>query len=94
MTLNTIVHASPDQVSCDLGGEAAILNLRTGRYYSLDPVGAEVWKLVGQPRTVADVRDAILDSFEVEPERCELDLFQLFDKLAAEGLIETRDGHS
>jgi hypothetical protein len=94
MTLDTIIHASPHQVSCDLGGEAAILNLHTGFYYSLDPVGAAVWKLIEQPRAVADIRDAMLGRFEVEPERCELDLFQLFEKLAAEGLIETRDGHS
>jgi len=94
MNLDTIVHASPDQVSCDLGGEAAILNLHSGVYYSLDPVGAVVWKLIEHPRTVAGIRDAMLGRFEVEPERCELDLFQLFERLAAEGLIETRDGHS
>ena len=93
MTLDTIVHASPDQVSCDLEGEAAILNLQTGVYYSLDPVGAAVWKLIEQPSTVACVRDAMLARFEVDTERCELDLFQLFEKLAAEGLIEIRDGH-
>ncbi len=94
MTLDTIIHASPDQVSCDLGGEAAVLNLHTGVYYSLDPVGAVVWKLIEQPRAVAEIRDAMLGRFEVAPERCELDLFQLFEKLAAGGLIETRDGHS
>jgi hypothetical protein len=57
-------------------------------------VGAVVWKLIEQPRAVADIRDAMLGRFEVEPERCELDLFQLFEKLAAGGLIETRDSHS
>ena len=94
MTLGTIIRASPGLVSCDLDGEAAILSLHTGVYYSLDPVGAVVWKLIGQPRSVAEVRDAMLGRFEVEPERCETDLFRLFEKLAAEGLVETRDGHS
>lgn len=94
MTLDTVIHASPDQVSCSLGSEAAILNLHTGIYYSLDPVGAAVWKLIEQPQTVADIRDAMLNRFEVELERCELDLFQLFEELAAKGLIEIRDGHS
>jgi hypothetical protein len=66
MTLNTIIHASSDQVSCDLGGETAILDLRTGVYYSLDPVGAVVWKLIEQPRTLADVRDAMLAAIGIE----------------------------
>ena len=30
-----------DQVSCDLGGEAALLHMNKGIYYGLDPVGAE-----------------------------------------------------
>ena len=40
MTLDTIIHASSDQVSCDLAGEAAILNLKTGTYYALNPRSA------------------------------------------------------
>ena len=88
MTLDTIIHASPDQVSCDLEGEAAILNLKTGVYYGLDPVGAVVWKLLEQPSTVASVRDAMLARFEVDTERCQSDLFTLLEKLSAEGLIQ------
>ena len=87
MTLDTIIQAGPDQVSCDLEGEAAILNLQTGVYYSLDPVGAAVWNLIEQPRPVSEVLQAMLARYEVTPERCQSDLFQLFEKLAAEGLI-------
>jgi hypothetical protein len=42
VTLDSIVVASPDQVSADLGGDAAILQLKDGVYYSLDPVGARM----------------------------------------------------
>jgi Coenzyme PQQ synthesis protein D (PqqD) len=94
MTLNTIIHASSDQVSCDLGGEAAILNLNTGAYYGLDPVGARVWSLLATPQTVADVRDAMLAEYEVDAGRCESDLLALLDRLADEGLIEIRDAAS
>ena len=92
MTLDTIIQASPDQVSCDLEGEAAILNLLTGVYYSLDHVGAAIWNLIEQPRTVSAVRDAMVARFEVTAERCEADLFVLFEKLQAEGLIHATQG--
>ena len=88
MTLDTIIRASADQVSCDLGGEAAILNLRTGVYYGLDPVGARIWNLIQTPRTLVEVRDTILAEYDVEPARCERDLRDLLEKLAAERLIE------
>jgi hypothetical protein len=86
--LSTVVRASADQVSCDLAGEAAILNLKTGVYYGLDPVGAFVWGLLRERRPVSAVRDAMLAEYEVEAERCERDLLALLERLGAEGLIE------
>lgn len=86
----TIV-VSKDQVSCDLAGEAAILNLKNSVYYGLDPVGARIWNLIQTPTTVAAVRDAIVQEYEVEAERCERDLLDLLQKLASEGLIDVKD---
>src|ERR1700730_14483347 len=50
------VEAVPDQVSCDLAGEAVILNLKNGIYFGLDPVGARIWSLIQKPTTFADLR--------------------------------------
>ena len=90
----TVVVAAKDQVSCDLAGEAAILNIKSGVYYGLDPVGARIWNLMQQPRAVADIRNAITSEYDVEPERCARDLVTLLEKLLAEGLIEVKDGSS
>lgn len=87
---STVV-AAKDQVSCDLAGEAAILNLQSGVYYGLDAVAARIWHLVQEPRTVQDIRDALLMEYEVEHDRCERDLLVLLQDLAAAGLIEVRD---
>src|SRR2546428_13535401 len=87
---HAVVVAIRDQVSADLAGEAAILNLRSGVYYGLDAVGARIWSLIQEPKTVEDIRDTILNEYDVEPERCESDLLQLLRQLAAEGLIEVQ----
>ena len=84
----SIVVAVRDQVSADLAGEAAILNLKSGVYYGLNAVGARIWSLIQEPKTVKDIRDTILNEYDVDPERCESDLLQLLQQLAAEGLIE------
>jgi hypothetical protein len=88
VNLNSIVKLSSNQVSCDLDSEAAILHLQTGVYYGLDPVGAVIWKLMEEPRTVASIRDAILEQYAVDAERCGRDLLELLQRLATEGLIE------
>jgi Coenzyme PQQ synthesis protein D (PqqD) len=84
---STVV-AAKDQVSSDLGGEVAILDLKAGVYYGLDTVGARIWSLIQEPRTVNEIRDILLEEYEVEPERCERDLLVLLQRLADEGIIE------
>ena len=78
-------------MSCDLGGEAAILQLGSGIYYGLNPVGARVWALLQQPCPVREIRDALVSEYEVDGARCEHDLLVLLHALAAERLIEARD---
>ncbi|HJY86496.1 MAG TPA: PqqD family peptide modification chaperone [Candidatus Acidoferrales bacterium] len=88
----SIIRVAKDQISCNLVGEAAILNIKSGVYYGLDSVGARVWELVQQPRSVNEVRETLLKEYDVEPQRCETDLLALLERLLAEGLIEVLDG--
>jgi len=85
---NTRVVASKDQVSCDLAGEAAILNLKNGVYYGLDPVGARIWTLIQEQRTFAELRETLLAEYEVEAAQLEADLRALLAQLAEQQLIE------
>jgi hypothetical protein len=85
---DSTVVAAKDQVSSDLGGEVAILDLKAGVYYGLDAVGARIWSLIQEPRTVNEIRNILLEEYEVEPERCERDLLVLLQRLADERLIE------
>src|SRR6202790_5908895 len=87
----SVVVAAKDEVSCDLAGEAAILNVKSGVYYGLDPVGARIWPLMQEPRAVAEIQNTITGEYDVEPERCARDLFGLLNKLLEEGLIEVKD---
>lgn len=91
ITLDATVVASKDQASADLGDEAAILNLKDGVYYGLDPVGARIWNLVQAPRTVREVRDTLLDEYDVDADRCELDLVALLEQLQQHDLITVVD---
>jgi len=89
--LNSVVIAAADQVSCDLQGEAAILNLKTGVYYGLDDVGASVWRMLDGPRRVDELIDALLGEYEVDRDECQRDVIALLGELAVRGLIEIRD---
>lgn len=86
--LSTRVKCATEQMAADVGGELAILNLKTGVYYGLDGVGSRVWSLLKESRSVLEIRDVILAEYAVETPRCEQDLVALLTDLARHELIE------
>jgi Coenzyme PQQ synthesis protein D (PqqD) len=91
LAVHSIVAVAGHQVSCPLGDEAAILNLKNSVYYGVNPVGARVWNLLQRPRSVGELRDTLLEEYEVDRERCEQDLLGLLEKMRSEGLIEVQN---
>jgi hypothetical protein len=90
LSRQSVVTATKDQVSCNLGAEADILHMKDGIYYGLDPIGTQVWKLLQTPRKIADIHEVLLQEYDVEPERCQRDLLALLEDLLGAGLIEVR----
>jgi hypothetical protein len=88
LSADTRIVLSSDQVSCDLAGEAAIVNLKNGVYYGLDPVGARVWNLLRAPVTFAQLLDTLLCVYEVERLTLESDIEKFVHQLAEQGLVE------
>ena len=93
LNAQSVVVATPEQLSCALGEESVILNLKSCAYYGMNPVGAFVWKLLQEPRSVAELRGAVLGEYEVEAERCERDLIELLEQMLSEGLIDVVSAH-
>ena len=91
VSVRSTVVAAEEQVSSELGGEVAILGLKTGMYYGLEEIGARIWSLLQEPRTVHDLRDTLVSEYDVEPSLAERDLLAVLGQMASEGLIEVRD---
>ena len=88
---HSTVAVAKDKLSADLVDEAVILDLKSGVYYGLDEVGARIWALIQEPRVVNEVRDVLLQEYEVDADRCEPDLVAFLRELADQGLVEVRD---
>ena len=71
---STVLVASEGVIFSDLNGEVVILNMNNGTYYGLDEVGHRVWTMIQEPVSLKDVQGAIVDEYDVDPERCGQDL--------------------
>lgn len=88
LSLNQTVIVAKDVVSCDLVEEAALLNLKDGVYYGLNPVGARIWNLIQKPRKVGEILEILLDEYDVDQDTCQNDLFELLEQLFENELIK------
>ena len=82
---------APDVLGSELGSEVVMLSLRDGTYYGLDAVGAEVWRLIQSPSTIGHIVATIVDTFDVDEERCRTDVVALIGALRDRQLVHVRE---
>lgn len=87
----TVINAGKEVVSCDLDGESVLLDLKSSKYFRLNPVGREIWTALGTPQTLEALVAVVTAKFDVEPSRCEDDIKRLLLNLHRSGLIDTAD---
>ena len=85
----TVVSYHPDVQCSVLDGEAILLNLETGAYFTLNRVGTTAWELFNGERTLVEVHSAICECFDVSVDVARKDLLSLVKHLDQEGLIRS-----
>jgi len=68
------VAADSEVVACPFGDGLALLDLRSGQYFTTNAVGSFVWSRMEQPISIADLRHDLERHYEVAPEHCARDL--------------------
>jgi hypothetical protein len=79
------------QVSTELDGETVILDVASGIYSGLDPVGTMIWNLLERPITFADIVETVLDTYDVQEEQCVKEMLVFLQDLASHGLLSISD---
>jgi hypothetical protein len=86
ISLETSVRISKDAVFRELDGEAVVLDLSTGTYFGLDPVGTRAWQLIDQHGSLRTVHERLLEEFDVTPDVLQRDLIGLVERFVEAGL--------
>ena len=79
---------SPQAMSRQLDDEVVILDVPSGRYFSLNAVGVVVWDRLADEATIDDLVDAVTAEFEVDPDTARSDIDGLVASLTEAGLLE------
>jgi hypothetical protein len=87
-TLKSTAYLPENILFQDLGGEAVLLNLQTGRYYGLDEVATRMWICLTEHARVDAAYCDLLARYDVTAERLEQDLLAFVDELVSNGLLQ------
>jgi predicted metalloprotease len=87
---NTLSYFSihPNVIYTFIDDEVVLMDETEGTLYGLNAVGTEILKcLVSQPMSIQDVRDRMLEQFEVEKVQISVDIKDFFESLLAKNFI-------
>jgi len=92
MTPHDLLRPNEAEVAAKvLEGEAIIINLSNGTYYSMDKVGGLVWEMIEHGQDLEATVAAITTRYEVSPEQAQADVQRLAGELMQENLVIMSD---
>lgn len=87
MHLSDRVSVAAQVMAREVGNETVILDLASGTYYGLDPVGARIWQLLADGNTLGQACDTMLLEFDATREVIERDLLVLVESLRERNMV-------
>lgn len=92
LSLQTRLQPNEKEVAAKImDGEAIMINLTTGVYYSMSNVGVVVWELIEQRYSVDEISKTIAEMYEVSVPQAQADTERLAAQLIEEALVFVSD---
>ena len=82
---------APEQLSCELDGEIAILNLGSKLYFGLTEVAAAIWRELEVPQSLETIVAAVTARFDVNEAQCRSDVMAFLETLQDRRLLVVED---
>jgi hypothetical protein len=93
LSLSNVISANEKEVAAKvMDGEAILINLSTGAYYSTGSSGGFIWSLIETHMPIHAIATALANRYEVQRPQAEADVLRLCEELRVEGLISVSAG--
>ena len=87
MNLNSKVVRSNEPISAAVNDELVMMNAETGKYYGLNGIATAIWQAIESEITVGELCSHLQKDFDVQPERCTIEVLEFLIKLSEKNLI-------
>lgn len=95
MTPLTRLRPNEEEVAAKvMDGEAILINLSNGMYYSMDKVGGLIWEMIEGNHNMEEIVAAIIAHYDASPEQVQADVERLATELVEENLVNISDNEA
>jgi hypothetical protein len=71
----------------EVSGTVVLFNMESGRYYSLNDVGARAWELCDGTRSISDITGILAEEYDAPEATIQEDVANLLSELCDERLL-------
>jgi hypothetical protein len=75
-------------MEADIGNELVALEPQAGNCFGFNEVATVVWRRLAEPKSFDQLRDSLVEDYDVSAEQCSRELRALLDEMKAQGLVE------
>jgi hypothetical protein len=88
ITEDSTIERCPDVLATDVDDDAVMMNAKMEEYFSLNPVGREIWEAIAQPTTVSAICRQLHAKYDVDAGQCRDDVIEFLRTIHAVNLID------
>jgi hypothetical protein len=87
---NMLVQRRAGLIEAEVDGELVALHVDNGTCYGFNGTATRIWAMIEEPKKLSELRDALVEEYDVAPDVCEAQLLDLLKDLEGDGLVELR----
>ena len=85
---NPVYCRTAELMEADIGDELVALDAKAGKCFGFNEVATSVWRSLEEPKSFNELRDELLDEYDVVEDQCTRELEELLEDLISKQLIE------
>jgi hypothetical protein len=89
MSSNAVYRRNTDILSANVDDDLVMMSIQAGNYYNIGGVGTFIWELLAEPKSMDELVDGVMADYDVERERCAVDVGAFIEELIRLKLIES-----
>lgn len=83
----SVLQRSSDVLTSEVDGQFVMMDVESGKYFSMNEVASDIWKALEKPIKVADIYAALLKTYDVEESQCREKVDEFLAHLSKQNLL-------